>query len=79
MFNVTLISTYDLGHQPFGLASPAAWLEAAGAAVTCVDVSLRPFQSPTVQSANLIAFYLPMHTATRLAVPLIQRVQRINR
>ncbi|MEZ4594796.1 MAG: CUAEP/CCAEP-tail radical SAM protein [Chloroflexota bacterium] len=79
MFRITLISTYDLGHQPFGLASPAAWLEAAGAEVTCVDVSLRPFQPPTVQSANLIAFYLPMHTATRLAVPLIQRVQRLNR
>ena len=79
MFQITLISTYDLGHQPFGLASPAAWLEAAGAEVTCVDLSLRPFQSQTVQSANLIAFYLTMHTATRLAVPLIQRVQRINR
>jgi radical SAM superfamily enzyme YgiQ (UPF0313 family) len=79
MFHVTLISTYDLGHQPFGLASPAAWLQAAGAEVTCVDVSLRPFQSQSVQNANLIAFYLPMHTATRLAVPLIQRVQRINR
>ncbi|WP_420645212.1 CUAEP/CCAEP-tail radical SAM (seleno)protein [Candidatus Leptofilum sp.] len=78
MFRVTLISTYDLGHQPFGLASPAAWLEAAGAAVSCVDVSVRPFQPHTVQTANLIAFYLPMHTATRLAVPLIQRVQRIN-
>ena len=23
---VVLISTYELGHQPFGLASPAAWL-----------------------------------------------------
>ena len=23
-----LISTYDLGRQPFGLASPAAWLRA---------------------------------------------------
>jgi hypothetical protein len=79
MFQITLISTYDLGHQPFGLASPAAWLLAAGAEVTCVDVSVRPFQPPTVQSAHLIAFYLPMHTATRLAVPLIQRVQRINR
>ncbi|MBK8902798.1 MAG: radical SAM protein [Anaerolineaceae bacterium] len=79
MFRVTLISTYDLGHQPFGLASPAAWLEAAGAEVTCVDVAVRPFLPQTVQSANLVAFYLPMHTATRLAVGLIQRVQRINR
>ncbi len=78
MFHVTLISTYDLGHQPFGLASPAAWLQEAGAEVTCVDVSLRPFSPKTVQNANLIAFYLPMHTATRLAVGLIKRVQRIN-
>ena len=23
---VVLLSTYELGHQPFGLASPAAWL-----------------------------------------------------
>ncbi|MCB9007815.1 MAG: radical SAM protein [Ardenticatenaceae bacterium] len=78
MFQVTLISTYDLGHQPFGLASPAAWLEAAGAEVTCVDVSVRPFSPKFIQNASLIAFYLPMHTATRLAVSLIQRVQRIN-
>ena len=27
---VVLLSTYDLGHQPFGLASPAAWLTEAG-------------------------------------------------
>ena len=25
---VVLISTYELGRQPFGLASPAAWLRA---------------------------------------------------
>ena len=29
IMNVVLISTYELGHQPFGLASPAAWLKAA--------------------------------------------------
>ena len=28
--NVLLISTYELGRQPFGLASPAAWLRADG-------------------------------------------------
>ena len=27
---VLLIGTYDLGHQPFGLASLAAWLSEAG-------------------------------------------------
>jgi hypothetical protein len=37
---VVLISTYELGHQPFGLASPAAWLREAGARVTCLDLAV---------------------------------------
>src|SRR5262249_23321609 len=31
-----------------------------------------------IASAALVAFYLPMHTATRLASPLIDRVRRVN-
>jgi hypothetical protein len=31
-----------------------------------------------VINANVIAFYLPMHTATRLALPVIDRVQAMN-
>jgi hypothetical protein len=34
-----LISTYELGRQPFGLASPAACLREAGAEVVCFDLS----------------------------------------
>ena len=34
---VLLVSTYDLGRQPFGLASAAAALRAAGLDVECVD------------------------------------------
>lgn len=44
--NVVLISTYDLGHQPFGLASPARWLQDAGAGVNMVDLAVRPFPRP---------------------------------
>ena len=36
---VLLVSTYDLGRQPFGLASPAAWLRRAGVEVDCIDTS----------------------------------------
>ena len=36
---VVLISTYEMGRQPFGLASPAAWLRQAGATVVCQDLS----------------------------------------
>ena len=39
---VLLVSTYDLGRQPFGLASPAAWLRRAGVDVDCVDTSREP-------------------------------------
>jgi radical SAM superfamily enzyme YgiQ (UPF0313 family) len=77
--NVVLLSTYDLGHQPFGLASPAAWLRRAGATVTAVDLSREPLPRDPVAAADLIAFYLPMHTATRLAMPVIARVREMNR
>jgi radical SAM superfamily enzyme YgiQ (UPF0313 family) len=73
-----LISTYDLGRQPFGLASPAAWLRAAGVDVACADTSRVPLEDDEIAAAGLIAFYLPMHTATRLAAPLIDRAQRVN-
>jgi radical SAM superfamily enzyme YgiQ (UPF0313 family) len=76
--NVVLISTYELGHQPFGLASPAAWLAEAGAHVTCMDLSREDFREEPVRVADFIAFYVPMHTATRLAVALLPRVQSLN-
>lgn len=85
--HVVLISTYELGHQPFGLASPAAWLQEAGAAVTCVDLAVRDTVAsgsplaeaiPAIKVAHLIALYVPMHTATRLAAALLPRLRRLN-
>ncbi len=75
---VLLISTYDLGRQPFGLASPAAWLRDAGYEVTVADLSRGPMPRGAVEEAGFIAFFLPMHTATRLALPLIERVRAAN-
>src|ERR671925_298177 len=73
-----LVSTYDLGRQPFGLASPAAWLRAAGVEVACADASRGPIADEQFAAASVIAFYLPMHTATRLASPLIDRARQVN-
>ena len=73
-----LVSTYDLGRQPFGLASPAAWLRRAGCDVTCVDTSKTRLTDEEIAAASHIAFYLPMHTATRLAMPLVERARRVN-
>jgi len=70
---ILLISTYELGRQPFGLASPAAWLRAEGHQVTQVDVSR--MMLPAVRETDLVAFFLPMHTATRIALPLIEKIR----
>jgi radical SAM superfamily enzyme YgiQ (UPF0313 family) len=75
---VVLISTYELGRQPFGLASPAAWLAAAGAQVTCLDLAVQELDQAALAQAHLVALYLPMHTATRLAAALLPTIRRIN-
>jgi radical SAM superfamily enzyme YgiQ (UPF0313 family) len=76
--HVLLISTYDLGRQPFGLASPAAWLREAGFDVHMLDLSRQPLDVEATARALLVAFFLPMHTATRLAVAAITRVRGLN-
>ena len=68
---IVLLSTYEMGRQPFGLASPMAWLRASGHEVSAADLSIDGTLPPSLDSADLVAFYLPMHTATRLAIPLI--------
>src|SRR5438874_1079035 len=74
-----LISTYEMGRQPFGLASPAAWLRARGWNVTCVDASKERLRDDVLAGADLIGFHLPMHTATRLAAPLMLRARTASK
>src|SRR5262245_31702051 len=74
-----LISTYELGHQPFGLASPAAWLRRAGIQTHLVGLARDKLQAPLVEAAGLVAYHLPMHTATRLSAPVIRKVRAANR
>ena len=76
--NIVLISTYELGRQPFGLASPAAWLRKRGHTVVCLDLSRESLDERTVCAAGLIAIYLPMHTATRLAAKLLPQLRELN-
>jgi hypothetical protein len=71
-----LVSTYDLGRQPRGLAGPASALRGAGIDVRCVDTSREPFEDAWLDGVDLVGFYLPMHTATRLAGPIIERVRQ---
>jgi len=75
---IVLISTYELGRQPFGLVSPAAWLRAAGYDVVCLDLTRQDLNESAIQAAEKIAIYLPMHTATRLAARLIPTLREKN-
>ena len=77
MPRVVLISTYDLGRQPFGLASPAAWLRAAGCEVRCCDLAVGALDEDAMRAADLVALHLPMHTATRLALRMLPRLRTL--
>src|SRR4029079_16702103 len=67
-----------MGRQPFGLASPAAWLREAGFEVVVEDLSRNRLDESAVRAAGLVALFLPMHTATRLALPVIARLRALN-
>jgi radical SAM superfamily enzyme YgiQ (UPF0313 family) len=75
---ILLLSTYDLGRQPFGLASAAAALAAHGVDVACLDLARQRLDADLVARSEAVAFFLPMHTATRLALPVMDRVRAIN-
>lgn len=78
MFNVTVISLYEIGHQSFGAASVGAWLRQAGARVTYQDLSIQALDEASIRTADLIALHLPMHTATRIAATLLPRLRLLN-
>jgi radical SAM superfamily enzyme YgiQ (UPF0313 family) len=73
---VLLISTYELGHQPLHVASPAAALRRAGHELRCLDLSVQPWDGDAVEWAQAVGFSVPMHTAMRLALSAGRRVRR---
>ncbi len=76
--NALLLSCYELGHQPLGLASATAHLLAAGAAVECLDLAVEPFDEARVKRAEFVGISVPMHTALRLGVAAARRVRDLN-
>jgi radical SAM superfamily enzyme YgiQ (UPF0313 family) len=76
--NVLLLSTYELGHQPIGLASPLGFLEAAGVAARGIDLAVEKLDDDAVRSAAFVGISVPMHTALRLGVEVATRVRSIN-
>ena len=76
-FQVVLISPYELGRQPFALAQPAIWLKRDGFAVTCLDLSLQMLEPGLLEGADLVAVYVGMHTATRIAVAALPKIREL--
>ena len=77
LFKVVLINPYELGRQPFALAEPAALLKREGFAVSCLDLSLQKLDPAILEDADLVALYVGMHTATRIAVEALPPIQRL--
>src|SRR5213083_1770234 len=76
---ILLISCYELGHQPLGLAWPKAFLERAGYAPDTLDLSVEPFDEDKIGRAEVVAISVPMHTALRLGGgEAADRIRRLN-
>ena len=76
MARVLLLSTYEQGHQPIGLAAPAAALRAGGHHVECRDLAVEGVTADEVRRAALVAISAPMHTASRLGLRLAEQIRK---
>ena len=76
-FPVVLVSPYELGRQPFGLAEAAAWLRDAGFPVRCIDLSRERLDPESLRDAGLVAVHLAMHTAGRIAAAAFPRMREL--
>ena len=76
--DILLISCYELGHQPFSLASPAARLKSEGYEVSVVDAAIEPVPEDIVRRAGFIGISVPMHTAMRVGMDLSRRIRNLN-
>jgi len=75
---VLLISTYEMGHQPLGIASPAAALRAAGHHVDTLDLAIESPEAARFADIDLVGISMPMHTGARLGIELAQRIRRLQ-
>jgi hypothetical protein len=74
MPKVLLVSTYELGHSPTGVATAAASLRDRGHAVRIVDLAVDDWDADAAAWADRVVISVPMHTAARLAHELAPRI-----
>jgi radical SAM superfamily enzyme YgiQ (UPF0313 family) len=79
--DVVLVSCYEPGHQPQGVASAVAHLRRAGFAPTCLDLAVEPLDDAArarLTAARLVAISVPMHTALVLGRRVAALVRGAN-
>jgi radical SAM superfamily enzyme YgiQ (UPF0313 family) len=75
---ILLLSCYELGHAPHGLAMPLAFLEQAGFDPAAIDLAVSPLDDEAVDRAELAIISVPMHTALRLGLRVIEEIRARN-
>src|SRR5436309_2860630 len=68
--NIVLVSTFEGGLQPLSLATAGAHLLRAGHSVTAVDLSVEELSDALLQSAQLVAFSVPLFESLEPSVDL---------
>ncbi|MFZ5863403.1 MAG: CUAEP/CCAEP-tail radical SAM (seleno)protein [Nitrospirota bacterium] len=76
--DILLLSCYELGHQPLGVAWPLGFLEAAGYRPVAQDLAVDRLDPAHVARARFVGICVPMHTALRLGVRVATRIREVN-
>jgi radical SAM superfamily enzyme YgiQ (UPF0313 family) len=76
--SILLVSCYELGHQPAGIAMPMELLRRAGFEAEAMDVSVEGFDADKVKQARFVGVSVPMHTALRLGLRVAEEVRKLN-
>lgn len=76
--SILLISCYELGHQPAGIAMPLGLLRRAGYQAQTMDTSVEGFDTEKVKCAGFVGISVPMHTALRLGLRIAEEIRKLN-
>lgn len=76
--DILLISCYELGHQPFHLASLCALLQQAGYDPVPIDSAVETLTDEAIRGARFVAISVPMHTALRLGEQVARRARALH-
>jgi radical SAM superfamily enzyme YgiQ (UPF0313 family) len=76
--SILLISCYELGHQPLGIAQPMGFLKEAGYAPMSLDLSVEPLEKNRISTVQFVGISVPMHTALRLGFQVAKTLRRLK-